>query len=128
MPAKDTLPLTIEVNQHQYVTLTAAAQARGLTPESLLELLAETFVVTQQLPARTPGRRGSTPADPLDRIAEVLARLVQRDGPITVGAAWRSLSHRDRQRGREVFNQAIERGVERGMLNATPDGLAPVTG
>lgn len=125
---QQTATLTIEMRQHQYVTLTAAAQARGVTPEGLLELLAETFVVAQQLPARTPGRRGSTPADPLDRIAEMLARLVQRDGPITRGAAWRSLSHRDRQRGRETFDQAVARGAERGMFLVEDEGLVPVTG
>jgi hypothetical protein len=126
--SKRALPITVEMHQHQYAVFAAAARARGLTPSGLLELLAETFVVTQQLPARTPGRAGATPADPLDRIGELLARLVQRDGPITVGAAWRSLSHRDRQRGRDVFDQAVERAVERGMITAGPDGLAPVTG
>lgn len=124
---RNVLPITIELQRHQYEALAIAARTRGLTPSGLLQLLGETFVATQQLPGRPVNRPGRPGGDPVERISEVLARRVQRDGEMTVGAAWRSLSYRDRSRGRDVFTSALDHGQRHDLfrLASHPERLVP---
>lgn len=59
----------------------------------------------------------------IKRIAEHLARRVDEDGGMTLGAAWKSLSGRDRKQGRELFDAALDYGVGEGLFLRGQYGL-----
>lgn len=69
----------------------------------------------------------STVPRAIRRVAEHLHRLVDEQGGLTTGAAWRCLSGRDRRQGRELLSAAMEYGAAEGWFLHGPSGLAPAT-
>lgn len=65
---------------------------------------------------------GSLPAT-VKRIAEHLGRRAAEEGGLTVGAAWKSLSGRDRKQGRELFEAALDYGSGEGLFLRGQDGI-----
>lgn len=62
----------------------------------------------------------------IKRIAEKLGRRVTEEGHLTNGAAWRALSGRDRQQGRELFEAALDYGAGEGLFLRGPHGLTAI--
>lgn len=62
----------------------------------------------------------------IKRLAEQIARRVDHDGAITMGAAWKSLASRDRNQGRELFEAALDYGAGEGLFVRGRDGLTSV--
>lgn len=67
----------------------------------------------------------STVPRAIRRVAEHLHRLVDEQGGLTTGAAWRSLSGRDRKLGRDLLTAATEYGAAEGWFLSGPSGLTP---
>lgn len=62
----------------------------------------------------------------IKRIAEHLGRRADEDGALTNGAAWKSLSGRDRKHGRDLFEAALDYGSVEGLFVRGRDGITSV--
>lgn len=106
---------------------TSCAVRDGLITHGAEMRRAERDRQTRELVARQSRVEAAASSVPqvVQRIAEHIARKVVEGEGLTNGAAWRALAGRDRDRGREVFEAALEHGAAEGYFVRGQNGLAP---